>query len=97
MSDQIVRLDLRVEMEQMQLHLARLLRLRQAEIEKAVNTEIEGFLKEYDFAREVQKHMRVCMEEVIRTTIERHFRHGEGRKALERELGKILMSSRKVK
>jgi hypothetical protein len=95
-TDQLLRLDLRVDMAEMQLHLGRLMRVRQAEIEEAVNTEIDAFLKEFDFAREVQKHMRLCMEEVIRTTIERHFRHGEGRKTLERELGKMLLS-RKVK
>lgn len=97
MTDSFVHLTLRVEMEQMELHLGRIMRLRQVEIEKAVNEQIEGFLKQFDFAREVQKHMRTCMEEVIRTTIERHFRHGEGRKVIERELGKVLMSSRKVK
>jgi hypothetical protein len=95
-SDTFVRLDLRLDLAEMQQHLGRLMRVRQAEIEQVVNTEIDAFLKDFDFAREVQKHMRLCMEEVIRTTIERHFRHGEGRKTLERELGKMLLS-RKVK
>lgn len=84
-------------MAEMQLHLGRLMRVRQAEIEEAVNREMDAFLKEFDFAREVQKHMRLCMDEVIRTTIERHFRHGDGRKTIERELGKILMTSGKVR